>query len=151
MDHFDDIKSVLALAPQTVDDDPVVVSAAIDTFRFNRLNIEVLLGVAGEANPLTTLKLSECDTSGGSYTDIVAFTGGAEVGASVGFVIPAASATDPEVFRFEVNPKKHKRYLKVSIASTSARTAAVVANLFRPELAPLSTAAAQGCALVVRD
>lgn len=151
MDHFDDIKDVLALAPQTVDDDPVVVSDAIDTFRFGRLNLNVLLGVAGEANPLTTLKLSECDTSGGTYADIPAFTGGDEVGETVGFVIPASSETASEIFRFEVNPRKHKRYLKLSIASTAARTVAAVASLFRPESMPLSTAAAQGCALVVRD
>jgi hypothetical protein len=86
--------------------------------------IDILVGAhATTTTVIETLKLSESDTltSPSSMTDIVAFTGGTATSSSVGFVIPVVTTAGlGGGITFNVDLRKRKKYIGLSIAGTSA-------------------------------
>ena len=62
---------------------------------------------------MTALKLTECETSGGSYTDITGatFSGGLDTDGTT-LALPSAT-DDDQIPKFEVNMDKRMRFIKV--------------------------------------
>jgi hypothetical protein len=90
-------------------DGSAVLSSAIDCQSFDRVYLEVSLGAVVNA-AVFTIKITECDTSGGSYTDISGATITQTVGGAGG-----AAASDKI---WQIDAKLSKRYVKVSYQRT---------------------------------
>ena len=93
-------------------------------------NVKILVAVGSSAdNTIATLKLQECDTIGGTYTDV---TGGdfsstltyASQGVNLTGQVTTASNT---VWIWDIAMQNRKRFLKVSFAETASSTGSVVA------------------------
>lgn len=107
-------------------------TGVIDTLGFDEVAVDIWLDTAAStSNVLTVLKLSECDTSNGSYSDIDALTGG------TGFTIPTAANTSiAEIYRLNVDCRGKKRWLKPTVtAGNAALIMGVTATLGRAEVA----------------
>ena len=78
------------------------VGSAVDIQTFEGSAAIVLLAEAGGSGVVYTIKLTECDTSGGTYTDV---TGGA---------FTATSANTASVQKLYLNLSELKQYLKIS-------------------------------------
>ena len=92
-------------------------TGTVDCVTYSQGRIEIDYGVA--SSDVTTLKLGECATSGGTYTDIATFTGG---DTTDGFTIPSADTSNGVMVRWNINLRKRKRYLKLTFQNTSAAT-----------------------------
>lgn len=90
-------KSQNIIVPQVATGD--VTSSAIDCLGFSHLQVGAQHGDFASGATMAW-KLTECDTSGGSYTDV---TGAAYT----------ASGTDSALKLFEVDLRSRKRYLKL--------------------------------------
>lgn len=90
-------------------DASAAASSAIDCGAFDRAMVTLELGTVTDAGNLT-LKLQECDSAGGTYTDIA----GANLGAS-GMVLTGKS--DKSIV---IDAQVSKRYLKVVYQRTAA-------------------------------
>ena len=101
------------------------------------------------SNKLTVCKLEECDTSNGTFTAIVALTGGTATSTSVGFVIPAAHATLQQKYMMNVDLRGRKRWLKLSLSPVTTQILGAIAVLDRGEQNP-PTVATGDLALIVR-
>ena len=94
------------------------VGSAVDIQTFEGSAAIMLLAEAGGSGVVYTIKLTECDTSGGTYTDV---TGGA---------FDATTANTASVQKIYLNLSELKQYLKVSSTvsgGTGAGAVAVVA------------------------
>jgi hypothetical protein len=109
------MKYVQAIAPAVVDG-AAATSIAIDTMGFEYLALILSLGVADDA--LTVLKVTECDTSGGSYTDVD------DADFSTDSTLPTAGE-DGLLFGAFVNLQNRKRFIKLE--ATAGATGAGVA------------------------
>jgi hypothetical protein len=116
-------------------------TTVLDTKGFDQVAIDVFLGATDIA--LTALKVQECDTSGGSYTDIT----GTRVGTDndeTGTATTLPSATDDnKVYSFEIDTRGRKRFLKVVFTIGNGSTGAfvvAVASLFRGHDTPRTAA-----------
>jgi len=156
MNYFEDIKTVPMILPDEIDDDPGG-SGVVDTLGYEYAIIDVILGPAIEANPLTEFTLAEAaaldtgelDTGDDSYAVIA--TGGATAGQGVDFVWPATTGgVAQNVVRFAVDLKgRRQRYLGVSLKSTAGRNVCAVAHLCRPHTGK-PTAASRGVDVLVQ-
>ncbi len=136
-----------------------VVFGSIDTKGFSFLTIDLHVGtVAAAETAVTTLRLGESDTAPTNVTTdcdaIVALTGAAATSTSAGFVLPPASSTTTNIYRFSVNLVGRKRYIGCEFiaAAQIAAGVAMVGHLSRPEVTPVMAAigtATAGCRLVV--
>lgn len=102
-------KVVILLPPQLKDDGDFAGNTYLDTFGFDDKvrfefhvgTLDIAIGSTDEATPPV---IEECDTSGGSYSEI----DGAELAAVIG------AGDDDKIFAIEVSLKKeHKRYMRV--------------------------------------
>lgn len=110
-----------------------------DTAGFDEALIILNLGAVGGSG-ISAAKMQECDTSGGSYTDISGanFAGGTDIEGNTS-VVPAA-ANDDEVWLFDINLLATKRYIKLILDSaTNASLVSAVAVLGRAEIGPANT------------
>lgn len=130
------MKFVQAIAPAVVDG-ATATAIAVDTLGFENLALLISLGVMDDA--LTALKLTECDTSGGSYTDVD------DADFATDGTLPAAT-DDGLIVAIQVVLQNRKRYLKL-VATAGATGAGVaisaVALLSRAHIVP-SDAASRG-------
>jgi hypothetical protein len=104
-------KYVVAIAPAAILDNTSATATAIDCRGAAYAEIVLQLGATDIA--VTALKLQECDTSGGSYTDVTGatFSGGKDTD---GGTLALPSATDDnQTCVFQVNMLGRKAYLKV--------------------------------------
>lgn len=71
---YDAIKAVLTIRPVTAT--ATATGAAVDTLGYNSAAITLEVGAVSGTTPTLDVKVQECDTSGGTYTDITgaAFT-----------------------------------------------------------------------------
>ena len=139
-------KYAVAIAPAAILDNTSAAAAAIDAKDARYAEIVLQLGATDIA--VTALKVQECDTSGGSYTDITgaSFDGGLDID---GAALALPSATDDgQTCVFQINLDGRKRYLKVvatfgdgTAGGFIAGVARLSANRSDPET---STAAASG-------
>jgi hypothetical protein len=97
-----------------------ITSAAIDTAGFVGIRALIAVG-AVVSGAVTSFKWSDCDTSGGSYSDVA------------GSAITIADTNDDTLFISEVQTPL-KRYMKVNIsrATQNATIGSVVVELYGP-------------------
>lgn len=120
-------------------------SPAIDLLgvRFATIDVSAtVVTAATQAGSPQTLKLQECDTSGGTYVDVVGFRGGAALSASVDFVVGIGVTSGQNAYKFNVDCRARKRFLKVVAVPAVSTTFQVTANGFRMDTAPVTSAKA---------
>lgn len=144
-------KWVNGLTDQTKDNG-AFTAVAIDRLGFDYAEIACIFQNV-PAN-FAGLKIQECDTSGGSYSDVAGTVVGTATdidGNTSG--LPAATGGDDTITVFELDLRKRKRYLKVVATagdgSGTATELTAVARLSRAKLAP-TTGAAKGASQVLR-
>jgi hypothetical protein len=114
-------------------------SPAIDLLgvRFATIDVSAtVVTAATQAGSPQTLKLQECDTSGGTYVDMVGFRGGPALSGSVDFVIGIGATAGQNAYKFNVDGRGRKRFLKVVAVPAVSTTFQVTANGFRVDQAP---------------
>lgn len=142
-------KYVLALAPISLAANASATVTAVDTLGADYAEFVVWQGVTDCA--LTTLKLTECDTSGGSYTDVTpSVWGTANDIAGVASTLPTAT-DDNKFFVYDVDLRNRKRFLKPAITAGTGTTSLIAcwANLSRMPITPV-IAADRGCKQILR-
>jgi hypothetical protein len=100
------LKFVQAIAPGAIVDNAAFTGTVIDTLGFNYLTLVIMFGAMDIA--MAALKVTECDTSGGSYTDIP----GADFSVSPA-TLPSAT-DDNHLFGVHINLQTRKRYIKIA-------------------------------------
>lgn len=105
------------------------VTANIDTLGFKHASIQLVTGTANVvSNTPSVLKLSQADTTDATnFSDISAFTGG------TGFTIANADTSNANVFRFDVDLRGRKRYLKLTASPRTTQECVMVARLSNGE------------------
>ena len=109
------------------------VTANIDTFGIKGpITIELILGTTNTpTNTLTTLKLAQSDdTVVTNFANISGFVGGTD------FTIANQSSSVANVYRFDVDTRGRKRYIKLSASPVTTQEMVVVAKLGKPEAHP---------------
>ena len=138
-------KAVLALATTSVTN-AGTATGVVDTLGYSRLSLDVLQTTSNAVtNNLSVCKLSESDTTDATnYSDITKFVGD---GAG-GFTIPAADTSNSQLYKFNLDLKGRKRYIKFTGSPVTTQSLTAIANLTRGENDPI-TAATAGVALLV--
>jgi hypothetical protein len=122
-------------------------SGIIDTLGYDWATIDVVATTADVvSNAPTVLKLQEADvTNSSSFADVVGFRGGTD------FTIPnantAATAVLQNNYKFNVDCRPRKRYLKALYSPATTQTVTVIANLGRGEQAPVNASKANAMTL----
>lgn len=110
-------------------------SAAIDTSGYDGLTVLVHAGTLG-ASATLDCKVTECDTSGGSYTDVT--------NAAITQLVKATD--DDKVAAIDVrlgDRANRKRYVKIVLTvGTAASVCGATAILYQPEKLPVTNAPA---------
>lgn len=124
-----------------------ITSNKLDLKGYRRARIIVWATTAATNKAPSVLKLSEADDTTTSVTDIAEFTGGS------GFSIPTPEGTQYDGTRkpyvvFEVDARKRKRYLTLTVVPTTTQTYFAVAELLNGEEVPNSAAEANARAYV---
>jgi hypothetical protein len=117
-------------------------SASFDTLGFDHATIDIVLPTADTTtNGPSVLKLSESDDTTTTVTDIAAFTGGTQTSATVGFVITAkTTASANTLLKFNVDLKKRKRYLTLTIVPRTTQIVYALGNMQIAEQEPTQAA-----------
>lgn len=119
----------VAISPAALVDDATATATAVDTKDARYAELIVQLGATDIA--LTACKLQECDTSGGSYSDVTGatFDGGTD---PFGTTLALPSATDDnQTLVFQVNLDATKRYLKLVVTFDDGSVGGYVAAVAR--------------------
>lgn len=142
-------KIVLLTPPEAIRDNSSWTVAELDCLGWDYCEIYVALGATDKA--LTALTLQEGDVSG-TVANVTAGTWGTAAN-HVGSTSTLPSATDDnKVFKFELDLRKRKRYLDLTITigdGTAGGFLVCFAILSRGRVAPY-TAAEAGCAEIIR-
>ena len=135
-------KIVILTPPQLKDNADLDGNTYVDTAGWNHLRVLFIIGTVdiglGSTAEGTAPLVEECDTTGGTYTDVA--------GAALADAI--ADDEDDKLFAIDVDlAKSHKRYMRVQAPhsgdGTNGVNAAILGILSRPEIGP-SNAADQG-------
>jgi hypothetical protein len=126
MNPLELIKTVVMVAPQTANNAAFANNTAIDTEGGSKLRVEMIVGatdvIIGSTDTAHAPKIEECDTVGGSYTDVTDAVLAAVIGA----------LDDGKIFAIEVNlVKSHKRYMRVNAPTAGDATGAYLCILGR--------------------
>ena len=136
------MKTVIMLRPQLKDDGDFANNTYVDTQNWNHLRVLFIVGdldaAVGSTAEGTAPKIEECDTSGGTYSDVS--------GAALADAI--AADEDNKLFAIDIDlVKSHKRYMRVNAPhagdGTSGANLAVLGILSRGA-AGAKNAAGQG-------
>lgn len=124
------------------------VTANIDCMGFDHLSLDVVMGTSNTtSNNPSVLKLSESDdTVVTNFADITAFVGD---GAG-GFTIATASTGTANIYRFDVDLRARKRYLRLTISPTTTQETVYTGRLGRAEESADRSATLAGVANLVR-
>jgi len=143
-------KETVSFQPQAKVNNASASATAIDTQGFRYLEVSVFLGDTDIA--LSALKLQECDTSGGSYVDIVGTRVGTDNNdAGAASVLPTAT-DDNKIWKFEIDLRGRQRFIKPVVTVGNGSTGAylmILGKLWRGENTP-TLAASKGAAAVLR-
>jgi hypothetical protein len=83
-------KAVLVIAPVSKTNG-ATASASFDTLGYDHLTLDIAIPTADTTTDgVSVCKLSESDDTTTTVTDVVAFVGGTQTSATVGYVLPAA-------------------------------------------------------------
>jgi hypothetical protein len=133
-------KAVLVIAPVSKTNG-ATASASFDTLGYDHLTLDVAIPTADTTTDgVSVLKLSESDDTTTTVTDIVQFVGGTQVSSTVGFVLPAGKTSGNTLVKLNVDLKKRKRYLTLTVVPRTTQILAAIANLQRAEQSPISAA-----------
>lgn len=122
MNQIENTKTKILLQPQLKNNGNFASNTYVDTAGFGHARFEAIVGVTdaaigstAETNPL---KIEECDTTGGTYTDVT----------DAALADAIAATEDNKAFAIDVDlSKSHKRYMQVT--TPHAGNGAVGANL----------------------
>lgn len=128
-------KVVVLLPSQLKNDGDFADNGYIDTARYGHLKVEFLVGTLdaaiGSTAEGTAPKLEECDTSGGSYTDVT----------DAALADAIAATEDDKIFAicYDLN-KTHKRFVRVNAphagAGTTGCNLCIIGRLTKPQRSP---------------
>lgn len=140
-------KSVIAIIPISKTNGATATGEIIDTLGYDYATIDVIAHTADVvSNTLSVLKLQEADvTATTSFANVSGAVGGTD------FTIATnayTSTTNQNVWKFNVDLRARKRYLKVLASPQTTMIIAGVANLMRGEQAPITAAKAVALNLV---
>jgi len=142
MIEIQNMKFVNMLYPQLKDNGDLADNNYVDTSGWNHLrvlmqigNLDIALGSTAEGN---ALKLEECDTAGGGYTDVT----------DAALADAIAEAEDGKLFAIDIDLRKtHKRYMRLNAPHAGDGAVGVNASalgiLSMPNIGP-KDAAGQG-------
>ena len=135
-------KGVVLVAPVAATDGDTA-AATVDCKGFSFANISVIAGTAANTTKHPTLKVTECDTSNGTFADITAFIGttGTAVTTASGFCIPeacTAGGTQKWTVMFDIDLKGRKRYLALTYEIGTNQTFAAFALLSKAAELPIT-------------
>lgn len=121
-------------------------TAVFDCMGARRIVIDVIAATSNTpSNKPSVLKLSESATTDASnYSDITAFVGGG----TGGFTIPNSDSSNVNCYKFNVDLRGRKRYIKATFSPVTTQIVAFAGNLFLNEQAPVSASNAGVLALV---
>jgi hypothetical protein len=128
-------KRVILLRPQLKNNGAFENNTYVDCAGWGHLRVEFIIGdtdaAVGSGDASTPPKLEECDTTGGSYTDIS--------GAALSAVL--AANDDNKVKAIDVAlTKTHKRFVKVNAPTADTGSTGcnlcIIATLSRPNIGP---------------
>lgn len=122
------------------------VTANIDTLGFDHLSLDVIMGTSNTtSNNPSVLKLSESDdTVVTNFTDISGFVGDTD------FTIAAADTSAENIYRFDVQLRNRKRYIRLTVSPTTTQATVYSARLARPEVSSDASATKAGVENLVR-
>ncbi len=140
-----EMKIGILTPPQIKNNGDFDTNTYIDTAGFDHLRILFILGVITASSPVgstaegTAPLVEECDTTGGSYTDVS--------GAALADAI--ADSEDGLLFAIDIDlTKSHKRYMQVQAPhsgdGTPGAALCIIGILSKPRGAGPNTAALQG-------
>lgn len=141
---LENVKVVNTVPPGAIVDNASWTSTAIDTLGFSQALLLWILGALDIA--MVALKVQECETSGGSYTDVPGCVFGTSTNvAGSTSALPSATA-DNNVYGFNLDLRGRKRYLKIVATGGDGAAGSYgcgLAILSHPETS-LDTAALRG-------
>jgi hypothetical protein len=141
-------KAVIVIAPVSKTSGQTA-SASFDCMGYDWASIDVYIPTADTTTDgVSTLKLSESDDTTTTVTDVTQFVGGTAVDSTHGFVLPAGKTSGNTLVKMNVDLKKRKRYLTLSVAVRTTQIVAALGNLFVPEQAPTDATGANVDVLV---
>lgn len=147
-------KLVNVLSPQAITNNASFTTTVIDTLGYEYVEVVAMLGATDIA--FTALKIQECDTSGGSYTDVTGPTN--YLGNATGLIYGTSALPDSDggtasalptatddnhLFVFDVDMRARKRFLKLVATIGSGSTGGfltALAILSRPTISPVKVA-----------
>lgn len=121
-----------AISPVSVADTTAQTSEYVDTKGYNALTFAIAIGSVADADATFAVTMTECDTSGGSYTAVAA----ADI---TGTLTLAGFQFDDDNEPRKVGYRGTKRFVKLVItpsANASAALMSALAVLSEPNLAP---------------
>lgn len=121
-------------------------TGVIDTLGFDYVELDVALTTSDSTtNNPSVFKISQADAnSATNYADITALVGDG----SGGWTIPAADTANAQGFKFGIDKRGLKRYLKLTVSPTTTQSITAIANLYRARQTPISATKANVAALV---
>lgn len=142
-------KYAIAIAPAAIVDNASATALAVDTEGYDYAEMQLAIGATDIA--MTALKVTESDTSDGSYTDVPGTTFGTAVDINDAATELPADDADNTLVVFQVNMLGRKRFLK--LVATAGNGAAgtylsAICRLTRGDMP--STNAEAGALAVVR-
>jgi len=144
------MKAVRVISPVAIVDNAVFANTEINTHGYDYCTVLVNIGVTDVA--MTTLKIQECDTSGGTFANISGLTYGSATNIDGSTSTLPSSTADNTIVAFDIDLRGRKKYLQLvaQAGDGSAGTyASAVALLSRGDKAP-TNASERGCGQVLR-
>lgn len=141
MKPIQNTKRVVVLPPEGKDNTDFSAVTAVDISGWGHVRFEFLTGslaaAIGSVAEGNALKIEECDTSGGTYSDVT--------GAALADAI--ADTEDNKAFAVDIDLQNgaHKRYMRpatphVGDGSATLSYLTIIATLSKPEIGPVNAA-----------
>ncbi len=126
MQHANLTKDVLMTPPQLKDNGAPAGITWADTQSWSHLRCRIIVGTT-DKDMTAAAKMTESDTTGGSYTDIT----------SAALANAVLATEDDKIFAIDVDlTKTHKRYIKCALTAgdgTTGTNLCVLGTLSRPD------------------
>ena len=141
-------KAVIVIAPVSKTNG-ATASASFDTLGYDHVTIDIVIPTADTTTDgLSVCKLSESDDTTTTVTDVTAFVGGTATSATVGYVLPAGVTAANSNIKMNVDLKKRKRYLTLTVVPRTTQILVALGNLQIAEQDPTQAADAGVTTLV---
>lgn len=143
-------KKVNLTPPAAIVDNSSLTVAELDTLGWDYCEILVIMGATDIA--MTALKVTESDSAGSGHADVTGLVFGTSTNVDGDTSALPIATDDNDIFSFQIDLRKRKRYLDMTATvgdGTSGAFVAIIAILSRGRETP-STAAEAGCNQVLR-